>query len=142
MKTIAIKSEEYDIELLLRSNITVIMGNTATGKSFFYELMNRQSDRDDIICINYDSIRSTANYAAMVSVIEKSKEKIFVIDQADDIQRKDEAIMYAINTDNGANNFIVIGRNPKLTYNISDLAEISIRGNKISLSYLFPQPLM
>lgn len=142
MKKITIKSSEYDIELNLRSNITVITGDTATGKSFFYDKMHRVEDRDDIICINYETIRPKANYNAMVNAIKQSKHKIFVIDHADDIQRRDDSLMYAINTDSGTNVFIIIGRNPKLVYNISDLAEISVKNNKINIEYLFPEPLV
>lgn len=104
--------------------------------------MHRVEDRDDIVCINYETIRPKANYDAMVNVIKQSEHKIFVIDHADDIQRKDDTLMYAINTDSGTNTFIVIGRNPKLIYNISDLAEIDISNNKIRLEYLFPEPLV
>lgn len=142
MKKLLIKSEEYEIELDLRSNITVITGDTATGKSFFYDKMCRVEDRDDIICINYVSIRPKANYDAMVNLIKQSEQKIFVIDHADDIQRKDDTLMYAINTDYGTNTFIVIGRRPKLIYNMSDIAEIDISNNKIRLEYSFPEPLV
>ncbi len=142
MKKLLVKSEEYEIELDLRSNITVITGDTATGKSFFYDKMRRVEDRDDIVCINYESIRPKANYDAMVNYIKQSEHKIFVIDHADDIQRKDDTLMYAINTDYGTNTFIVIGRRPKLIYNMSDIAEIDVSNNKIRLEYSFPEPLV
>lgn len=142
MKELLIKSGEYEINLNLRSNMTIINGETATGKSFFYDKMRRVEDRDDIICINYENVRPKANYDAMVNTIKQSKDKIFVIDQADDIQRKDASLMYAINMDSGTNTFIVIGRKPKLIYNMSDIAEMDISNNKIKLKYSFDEPLV
>lgn len=135
------KSRGYEIELELRSPITVVNGDSATGKSFFYYLMSRVKGRDDIICINYESTRPKANYDALVKIVENSNNKMIIIDQADDIQRENDSLMYAINTDKGNNTFIVIGRSPKLIYNVSDIAEIKIGNNKIKLEYSFPEPL-
>lgn len=135
------KSRGYEIDLDLRSHITVINGDSATGKSFFYYLMSRVKDRDDIICINYESTRPKANYDALVKTVEASTNKLIIIDQADDIQREDDSLMYVINTDQRNNTFIVIGRSPRLLYNISDMAEIKINNNQIKLEYSFPEPL-
>lgn len=142
MEQIKLKSDGFDIELNLRSHTTVLLGDSATGKSFFYDLMTRVDGRDDIMCINYETVRPKANYEAILNAVKNSKHKLIIIDQADDIQRKDDSLMYAINTDYNNNKYIIIGRNPKVLSNISDMAEISIKDNKITLQYMFPEPLI
>jgi hypothetical protein len=141
MKDINLKSGDYTIELNLRSDITIITGDTATGKTFLYNKIKDADNTEDIILINYDFVKTKGNYDAMVDCIKRSMNKLFVIDNADAIQRKDDTIMLAINNDLN-NTFIVIGRHPELIYNISDMAEVNISDNKITLNYIFDEPLI
>lgn len=66
--------------------------------------------------------------------------KVIIIDQVDDIQRIDDTIMYTINTDIN-NSFILIGRAPLITYNISNMAELHIENGKIIFEYMFDEPM-
>jgi hypothetical protein len=141
-KSLSLKSDEYEIELNLRDRITVISGDSATGKTFMYDLIQDADNTDDIVTLNYNSVKTKANYEIAVDSIKNSRNKIFIIDQADDIQRENDEIMYAINTEAADNTFIIMGRKPKLVYNVSDIAEVNIQNNKVTLNYLFPEPLI
>ena len=136
MRHLSIESEGYEIDLNLRSQITIICGDAEAGSSF-YELMSREATREDILCINYSLVRSKANYNMVLKTIESSKQKIIIINQADSIQKLNNAIVHAINADIGINTYIVIGKAPNLDYKSSDLATINIHDNKITLDYLF-----
>lgn len=142
------KSGGYTIELYLRSKFTVIGGDSASGKTFLFNLLKNMdttenaNDIENIVLINYDFVKSKGNYNAMVDIIKGSQNKLFVIDQADAIQRKNDAMMLAINLDSGHNTFILIGRQPAITYNISDLCHLKIEKDKISLVYDFDEPII
>lgn len=141
-KLLKLKSGEHNIILDLRSNYTVICGDSATGKSFLYQKLKDAENTEDLILFNYDSVKSKGNYNMAVEAIKNSHEKVFIIDQVDDIQDKDDNMMLAINLDAGTNTFILIGRNPAITYNVSDLAEINITDNNITLQYEFEEPIV
>lgn len=138
--TLSFKALEFDIDLSLRGDITILTGDTASGKSFLYYLLTR-SNADNIMCINYESVILKSNYKAILNEIKSSTNKIIVIDQADDIQQLDDSIMYAINTDTSNNKFIVIGRAAKVGYNISNIAEVKVENQKVKLEYIAPEPL-
>lgn len=141
-KVLNVKSGEHDINLELRSNYTVICGDSATGKSFLYYKLQNADNTDNIVLIDYKTVKGNANYDIMVKAIKESKNKFIVIDQVDDIQDKNDEMMLAINTDKGNNSFILIGRNPAVTYNVSDLSSVIVSKDKITLEYEFEEPLM
>lgn len=136
------KSDKFEIEINPRSCHTVICGNSGSGATFLFKTLKSIKTLKDVYFIDYESVKDLENYKLAVEYIRSHSNQFIIINNADDIQRISDEIMYAINTDKGANKFVVIGRNPKLIYNISDLAEVSIKDNKISLSYLFPEPLI
>lgn len=142
MYNLKVKSGEYNIDLELRSNYTIISGDSATGKSFLYKKLQNADQTEDFILINYESVKAKGNYNAMVEIVKRSYKKYIIIDQADAIQRRDDTLMLAINQDKGNNMFIIIGRHPEIAYNISDLSIINITDKKITLEYEFDEPII
>ena len=126
---------DYEINLNLRSKVTILCGDTATGKSFLYDLLNRIKSRDDILCINYDIMRKRNMCGIVINALKNTKNSIVVID------RINMELPYIINRDGGNNTFIIIGRSPKVTYTVSDLAKVVVKDNKIELEYMFPESL-
>lgn len=141
MEYLRCKSNEYEIDLALRNRCTIICGDSATGKTFLFQILKNIENLKGVYTVNYSSVKSYENYYATVDYIKRSAGKIIIIDQADDVQTLyNDELMYAINIDS-QNTFIIIGRAPKLVYNYSDVAEISIENNRITLRYLMPEPL-
>ena len=140
-QTLACKSRGFNIQLQLRSSKTIICGDSATGKTFLFGLlMNAAMDMDNIYFINYDSVKSKANCKVVIKHIKQAYGQIIIMDQADDVQEVDNRIMKAIN-ENLKNTYIIIGRAPKLNYCFTDVAEVSIKNNLITLEYLEPPVL-
>lgn len=141
MKHIKLESMGYKIDLKLRDRVTVINGESGSGKSFLYQLISRVPNLDNVLCINYESIRVKANYYGILNTLREIKNSIVIIDQADDIQREHMEIMEAVDNDNN-NTFIIMGRNPKVMCNISDIAEMNIHDKTVEIKYSFPEPLV
>lgn len=80
MLNIKTKTDNFNIDINLRSKYTILVGDTATGKSLLFKEMRNTTDRDDIACINYESTIPKVNYDAMINLIKQSKQKIFIID--------------------------------------------------------------
>lgn len=97
-------------------------------------------DMDNIYFINYDSVKSKANCKVVIEHIKQAYGQYIIMDQADDVQEVDDRIMKAIN-ENLKNTYIIIGRAPKLNYCFTDVAEVSIKNNLITLEYLEPPVL-
>lgn len=141
MLNIKTKTDNFNIDINLRSKYTILVGDTATGKSLLFKEMRNTTDRDDIACINYESTIPKVNYDAMINLIKQSKQKIFIIDQVDDIQRENDEIIRVISRDT-KNTFILIGRGINLCYDISDIAEVSVVKDKITIDYIAPEPIV
>lgn len=141
MRRLRCKNNEFEIDLSLRGKCTIICGDSATGKTFVYELLQDTEDLKDVYFINFNSVKGTENFNAAVDYIKTHRDKIIVIDQADDVQDVSDEIMYAINTDYNRNTYIVIGRAPKLVYRMQDVAELRMQDNKFTLNYLCPEPI-
>lgn len=140
MQQLKCKSGEFEIELSLRSRCTVICGDSASGKTFLFDILRDIETLQNVYLINYNYVKNIENYKAAIDYIKRNTGKIIVIDQIDDIQSINDDIMYAINMDD-KNTFIVIGREPALIYNYSDVAELDIKDNKFTLNYLMPESM-
>ena len=133
-------SGEYEIDLHLRSNRTVISGDSGSGKTFLFNKLRRAKSTKNMVFIDYKYVRSEGNYDAVVDFIKHTTDTIFIIDQADAIQRISTDIMLAINLDS-RNKFILMGRNPEIIYGFSDMCHVVIENNRITLEYDFDEPL-
>lgn len=95
----------YEVDFTLENNITFICGDSGTGKSAVFSFMQEMASEDKRIkCFNY--LDNKKNYKTS---IKQSKDKLFIIDNADllldDIMRSNIAL-------DGNNQYIIIGRNP------------------------------
>lgn len=95
----------FEVDLHLENNITFICGDSGTGRTVLFSILEEYSTEDKRIkCFNY--LDKNGSYK---SSIKKSKGKLFVIDNAD-ILLDDKTRSY-IALD-GKNQYIIIGRNP------------------------------
>ena len=95
----------YLVDLRLNSNITFITGDSGTGKSAVFSILEEYSSEDKRIrCFNY----MDHNKGYKVS-IRNSKKKLFVIDNADILLDDKMRQHIAVDT---SNQYIIIGRNP------------------------------
>ncbi len=95
----------YEVDLILDYNITFIVGDSGIGKSAVFSFIQEMSAENKTIrCFNF--LDKKKNYK---STIKRSKNKLFVIDNADILL--DDAIRQYISMDT-ANQYIIIGRNP------------------------------
>lgn len=97
----------YKVDFDLRNNITMLMGDSGSGKTTVFDIIQEAAVEDNrLLCVNYLSKTQDID-------IEKSimgaKDKLVVIDNADviltDKLRKHIAL-------DGENQYIIIGRNP------------------------------
>ena len=109
----------YTVDFAIEANITFIVGDSGTGKSAVFSFLQELSAEDKRIkCYNY--LDKKSGYKA---AIKNSKDKLFVIDNADILL--DDNLRWYIATD-GKNQYIIIGRNPTgLMLNQDDMMELS-----------------
>ena len=103
----------YIINFDFTSNITILTGASATGKTASFSFMREcMAMNQDILCINYQYYQRDIK-----KIIASETGKLIVIDNAD-ILLDDDARKY-ISLDN-KNQYLIIGRNPKNLFATSD----------------------
>ena len=103
----------YIINFDFTSNITILTGASATGKTASFSFMREcMAMNPDILCINYQYYQRDIK-----KIIANETGKLIVIDNAD-ILLDDDARKY-ISLDN-KNQYLIIGRNPKNLFATSD----------------------
>lgn len=109
----------YTVDFIIEANVTFIVGDSGTGKSAVFSFLQEMAAEDKRIkCYNY--LDKKTGYK---SAIKNSKDKLFVIDNADILL--DDSLRWHIATD-GKNQYIIIGRNPTgLMLNQDDMMELS-----------------
>ena len=96
----------YIINFNFTNNITILTGESATGKTAAFSFIKEcMSVNQDILCINYLDYQKD-----ILDMICKVQGKLIVIDNAD-ILLDDRTRKY-ISLD-GKNQYLIIGRNPK-----------------------------
>ena len=108
----------FEVEFFLENNITFIVGDSGTGKSAVFSFLKElAAENNNIRCFNYLDLKK--NYK---NSIKRSKEKLFIIDNADILLNDD--MRWYIATD-GENQYIIIGRNPSgLMLDQEDIREL------------------
>ena len=104
------KHTSFEVDITLDYNVTFICGESGVGKSALYSLLEELAAEDKRIrCFNYlDKKKRYKNS------IKQSKEKLFVIDNAD------------ILLDDSKNQYIIIGRNPTgLVLSMDEIYELN-----------------
>ena len=95
----------FEVDFAIENNVTFILGDSGTGKSAVYSFLQEMAaENKSIVCFNYLDLKKRYTTA-----IKNSKEKLFIIDNADILLNDD--IRWYIATD-GKNQYILIGRNP------------------------------
>lgn len=95
----------FEVDLSLEYNITFIIGDSGTGKSAVFSLIQELGTEDKRIrCINYLDCKKRYKFS-----IKNTNNAIFVIDNADILL--DDSMRQYIATDD-KNQYIIIGRNP------------------------------
>ena len=103
----------FVIDFTFDSNITLLMGDSGTGKSASYSYIKEcMSMNPDILCINY--LEYQKNIGEM---IRAATGKLIVIDNADVLL--DDGIRKYIALDD-KNQYLIIGRNPKNLFATKD----------------------
>jgi hypothetical protein len=139
MKTKEIKFRILDttVDLKLRSVKTVIDGDSATGKTYLYNMMSLYSEENKdskIVCINKDEslIRDTEILNLILDKITKMRDYVIVVDNADYIFSEHPELLKGVRRDT-KNCYIIFGRG--CAGMISDLADIIVENNKIEIKY-------
>ena len=103
----------FVIDFTFDSNITLLMGDSGTGKSASYSYIKEcMSMNPDILCINYLEYQKDIG-----EMIRAAKGKLIVIDNADVLL--DDRIRKYIALDD-KNQYLIIGRNPKNLFATKD----------------------
>ena len=97
----------YKVDFDLRNNITMLMGDSGSGKTTVFDIIQEAAVEDNrLLCVNYLSKTQDID---IEKLIMGAKDKLVVIDNADviltDKLRKHIAL-------DGENQYIIIGRNP------------------------------
>lgn len=123
-----------DIELNLNTRRTILSGNSGTGKTYLYSLLegyNEVENEDRIKCIDIDNV-DRDNPQFIVNMLEQLEDYIIVIDQADDVLNYD-VIREFVMADR-RNYYILIGR--KCSTYVRELAEPEITDKTAKIKYL------
>lgn len=116
MKEIEIKdklSNTLVIDIKLSNKINIIDGNSGTGKTFVYDIINKNKVAN-IICINKDTIDSWKYIKSPVEnfkeILEDNDNTLFIIDRADEIFAEYPEIIDIICNDKSSNTFLLFTR--------------------------------
>ena len=105
MDRIRTKHTSYEVDFVIETNITFIIGDSGTGKSAVFSFLQElAAENPDIRCFNY--LDQKKRYK---TTIKQSKGKLFIIENADILL--DDDMRWYIATD-AENQYIIIGRNP------------------------------
>ena len=113
------KHTSFEVDLCLEENITFISGDSGTGKSALFSFLEELAAEDKRIkCFNYLDMKKKYKNS-----IKQSKDKLFIIDNADILL--DDSMRSYIALDD-KNQYIIIGRNPTgLLLNIDEIFELN-----------------
>ncbi len=93
----------FVVDFQFTNNITILIGNSGTGKTASYSfLLESRSEDDRIVCLNHTDIKSDIK-----SIIESLEGKLIVIDNADILL--DHSTRRYITFDS-RNQYLIIGR--------------------------------
>ena len=122
-----------NVNLKLKNRRTVLNGDSATGKSYLYNIIEQyamEEKRKDIVCIDIDNFDADKPENS-IDKIKKVKNGIVAIDQADDILINTKIREYVMSdTDNY---YIIMGRRYYKKY--SELAKTKITKDRIEIKY-------
>lgn len=108
----------YEVDFVFENNITFINGDSGVGKSAVYSFLQElATENKKIKCFNY--LDKNKRYT---STIKQSKDKLFVIDNADILLNNEIRQYIALDY---KNQYVIIGRNPEgLMLNYDEIYEL------------------
>ena len=121
-----------DVDIELKQHYTVINGDSATGKTYMYEVISQyalENNSDDIICITLDNCLDSTS---IIDKIKNKNEAIIIIDMADSIFSRSPEIKEFIEQDR-KNYYIIMSRTFAKMY--TELARPIISKNMVSIQY-------
>ena len=139
-KQLTLQTSELFIDLEFRGRRTIIQGDSGTGKSYVFDLLNFESKDENIIFINLELVYNIGNFNLIYNALKNIKNSLIFIDNANDIFELYPKFEDLVDEDYN-NQYVIIGRAPQIQYNISNMAELKISDGKARLEYLFPEPL-
>lgn len=96
----------FIIDFTFTSNITILTGESGTGKTAFFSFIKEcMAINPDILCINYLDYHKNIK-----EIVSQAERKLIVIDNADILL--DDDVRKYISLDD-RNQYLIIGRNPK-----------------------------
>ena len=95
----------FVVDFSFENNITLLLGNSGTGKTAAFSFIRESmADDDRIMCLNFIDANKNID-----ELIQKAEKKLIVIDNAD-VLLSDETRKYIAFDKN--NQYMIIGRNP------------------------------
>ncbi len=131
------------VDIELRQQYTILNGDSGTGKTWLYKLLDKHSKEDkNILCVNIDTVEQLNKAQVdLIDILKKKKNTLIFIDQADEIFRNEQIENYVTYNDNivdSGNFYIICSRNCQLSYNARYWAVVKVKDNndlEISLNY-------
>ena len=100
-----------EVYLHFRDRITVVRGDSGTGKSLIFQILRPLKVSEqyrNIECLNYESMSLLETQDEVLKQLEKYKNKLVVIDNAELLLNKSSRTFIANDEDN---QYVIIGRN-------------------------------
>ena len=106
MEHFSIKHTSFIVDFEFTNNITILTGDSGTGKTLSYSLIKESMIlNQDILCLNYLDYQKNIG-----EIIRNVERKLIVIDNADILLDDDTRKYIALDA---RNQYLIIGRNPK-----------------------------
>ena len=125
-----LKYANLEIDLEFKSELTIICGDSAVGRTFIYNLLSEEPSKDKIIFINYLTPSDILEYIVLSG---KIKNRLIVIDNAD-ILLSEKRVIEGIRNDE-SNQYIVMIKYDSLAKSQKNIARLIRRENRLALYY-------
>lgn len=125
----------YTINLIFRDTKAIIMGDSASGKSLVYQLIDAEQNEENLeaVCYNYKSISKLKK--DMESGHLNYKGKLVVFDNAEILFNRVPSVVEEINL-NIDNNYLIFARNaPGLDTSPNIVGSLKFENNTYSIQY-------
>lgn len=133
------KGTVYTIDLVFRDTKAIIMGESASGKSLIYQLIDDEQNEGSLeaVCYNYKSISKLKQ--DMETGHLNYSGKLVVFDNADMLFDRVPNIVEEINL-NVDNNYLIFARNaPGLDTSPNMIGTLNFEDNKYTIQYTYPE---
>lgn len=135
------KKNGYDIKLKFNSRITLIQGDSGTGKTYIYQILDTvriAKEYNNIVC--YNSRYLSNEHASLLDKIQNLKDKLIVIDNAEIILGSKERKYIMMDH---SNQYIIFGRDVTgLGLSERCIGELRTKRNSIELVYPLYEKLL